>query len=76
MTTNENHEFLKMSAKAIEQQAMDNPGIGIPVDPDVADFMGISSADEAEIDVQELLNEFGDELLKEVDEESLKGETE
>lgn len=33
-------EYLSAAARQIEQQAMDNPGIGIPVDPDVADFMG------------------------------------
>jgi len=33
-------EYLSAAARLVEQQALDNPGIGIPVDPDVADFMG------------------------------------
>jgi hypothetical protein len=33
-------EYLKAAAKAIERQALDNPGLGIPADPDLADFMG------------------------------------
>lgn len=33
-------EELLAAACAVEEQALDNPGVGIPVDPDVADFMG------------------------------------
>jgi hypothetical protein len=33
-------EYLKAAAKAVNTQAAQNPDIGIPVDPDVADFMG------------------------------------
>lgn len=33
-------KYLSAAARQVEQQALDNPGIGIPVDPDVADFMG------------------------------------
>ena len=33
-------EYLTAASLEIERQALDNPGIGIPVDPDVADFMG------------------------------------
>ena len=37
----EEKDFLKAATKAVDQQAMDNPGIGIPADPDVAEHMGI-----------------------------------
>lgn len=33
-------EYLKAAADAVERQLLDNPDLGIPVDPDVADFMG------------------------------------
>ena len=33
-------EYLKVAAGAVENQAEENPDIGIPVDPDVAEFMG------------------------------------
>ena len=33
-------EYLKAAADAIERQLMNNPDLGIPVDPDVAEFMG------------------------------------
>jgi len=33
-------EILKASSEVVEVQAMDNPGIAIPVDPDLADFLG------------------------------------
>ena len=46
-------EYLEAAAKKVEQQAMDNPGIGIPVDPDVADYMGAFHSDEDLGDVQE-----------------------
>jgi hypothetical protein len=46
-------EYLEASAKIIEQQVMDNPGIGIPVDPDVADYMGAFDSDEDMGDVLE-----------------------
>lgn len=35
-----NDEYLQMAAEAIEHQAAENPDIGIPVDPEVADYMG------------------------------------
>jgi len=35
-----NNEFLQTAAEAVERQAMENPGLGIPVDPDVAEYMG------------------------------------
>ncbi|MCL2029796.1 MAG: hypothetical protein FWG97_05220 [Deltaproteobacteria bacterium] len=33
-------EYLKAAAEAVEKQVLENPGLGIPVDPDVAEFMG------------------------------------
>ena len=33
-------EYLKSAADAVEAQAEENPDIGIPVDPDVAEYMG------------------------------------
>ena len=38
-------EYLEAAAQKVEQQAMDNPGLGIPVDPDVADYMGAFTED-------------------------------
>jgi hypothetical protein len=37
---NETHKELLNAARAVDSQASDNPDIGIPVDPDVAAFMG------------------------------------
>lgn len=33
-------EYLYAAARMVELQAMENPEIGIPLDPDLADFMG------------------------------------
>ena len=33
-------DYLKAAAAAVEHQALENPDLGIPVDPDVAEFMG------------------------------------
>ena len=46
-------EYLEAAAQKVEQQAMDNPGMGIPVDPDVADYMGAFHGDEDLGDVLE-----------------------
>ncbi len=43
MTTKQegvDREYLLAAARAVQSQAVDNPSIGIPVDPDVAEFMG------------------------------------
>ena len=32
--------YLKAAADAVERQLLTHPDLGIPVDPDVADFMG------------------------------------
>ena len=46
-------DYLKAAAQQVEQQALDHPGIGIPVDPDVADYMGAFHSDENEADILE-----------------------
>lgn len=33
-------EYLEAAARAVDVQALENPGLGIPVDPEVAEFMG------------------------------------
>jgi hypothetical protein len=43
-------EYLKIAADEIERQALENPDIGIPVDPDVAEFMGAFPEDALTID--------------------------
>ncbi len=34
------NDYLKAAAAAVERQALENPDLGIPVDPDVAEYMG------------------------------------
>ena len=38
-------EELMATANVVSQQALDNPGIGIPVDPEVAEYMGAFTED-------------------------------
>lgn len=52
-------DYLQAAARRIEQQALDNPGLGIPVDPDIADYMGAFFGDE----------DLGDAIEGDVDEE-------
>lgn len=42
--------YLKSAAEAVERQALENPGLGIPVDPDVADYMGAFFEDTVDAD--------------------------
>jgi hypothetical protein len=42
---NQYKDFLKSAALAVENQIAENPHLGIPVDPDVADFMGAFEED-------------------------------
>lgn len=37
---NQYRDFLKSAARAVESQVAESPLLGIPVDPDVAEFMG------------------------------------
>lgn len=48
-----NTDYLKAAAQAVEEQVLENPGLGIPVDPDVAEFMGAFEGDEDLSDVIE-----------------------
>jgi hypothetical protein len=34
------HDYLKAAAAAVERQVLESPFLGIPADPDVAEFMG------------------------------------
>ena len=43
-------EYLKAAAEAVEKQVLENPGLGIPVDPDVAEFMGCFEEDAVTLD--------------------------
>lgn len=43
-------DYLKSAALAVENQVAENPRLGIPVDPDVADFMGAFEEDPAILD--------------------------
>lgn len=36
-------EDFSAAANVVSEQTLDNPGVGIPVDPDVAEFMGAFS---------------------------------
>lgn len=38
--TDREKNYLKAAAEAVAQQVTDNPLLGVPVDPDVADWMG------------------------------------
>lgn len=52
----EQKEYLSRAAQIVEEQAEQNPTIGIPVDPDVADHMGAFQSDENLDDVLEAKN--------------------
>ena len=43
-------EYLKAAASAVKNQAEENPDIGIPVDPDVAEFMGAFEEEAVSLD--------------------------
>ena len=43
-------EYFIAAADAVERQALENPDIGIPVDPDVADYMGAFEEDAVTLD--------------------------
>jgi hypothetical protein len=44
-------ERLIAAANMVSRQAAENPGLGIPVDPDVAEFMGAFEGNEDLLDV-------------------------
>jgi len=43
--TKEEKDYLEAAAREVERQAMENPGVAIPVAPDVAEYMGAASDD-------------------------------
>jgi len=45
------NDFLKTAARAVEIQVAENPSLGIPVDPEVAEYMGAFEDDPATLDV-------------------------
>lgn len=47
-------DFLQSAARAVEDQVADNPLLGIPVDPDVAEYMGAFEEDPAVLQVIDL----------------------
>jgi len=43
--SDEEKAYFEAAAAEVERQAMENPGVPIPVDPDVADYMGAAEDD-------------------------------
>lgn len=43
--TDKEKDYLKAAANVVAQQVTDNPLLGVPVDPDVADWMGAFTED-------------------------------
>ena len=41
----EDKSYLEAAAAAVDREAMENPGVPIPVDPDVAAYMGAMEDD-------------------------------
>jgi len=37
--------YLEAAAAEVERQVMENPGVPIPIDPDVAEYMGLGVED-------------------------------
>ncbi len=53
-------DYLKAAAEAVERQALENPDLGIPADPDVAEYMG--AFEEQAVTLDDVLDiESGDE---------------
>lgn len=46
----EHAEALRLAADMVDRQSSENPELGIPVDPDVADYMGAFFDPAAEAD--------------------------
>lgn len=49
-------DYLKAATQAVESQAADEPALGIPVDPDVAEFMG--AFEETAVTLDEVMEAF------------------
>jgi len=43
--TEQEQTYLEAAAEAVERQMMENPGVPVPVDPDVAAYMGAMQDD-------------------------------
>jgi len=43
--TEQEKAYLEAAATAIERQMMENPGVPVPIDPDVAAYMGAMQDD-------------------------------
>lgn len=59
----ENFDELREAADMVDMQSSENPTLGVPVDPDVADFMGAfyDPAAEADAEGMEELDDLEDE---------------
>ncbi len=54
------NDYLKAAAAAVERQVLENPDLGIPADPDVAEYMG--AFEEQAVTLDDVLDaESGDE---------------
>lgn len=51
-------DYLKAAAAAVERQGLENPDLGIPADPDVAEFMG--AFEEEAVSLDEVLDSASD----------------
>ena len=49
----EEKAYFEAAAAEVERQAMENPDVPIPVDPDVADYMG--AAEDDSLDVADII---------------------
>ena len=43
-------DYLKAASQAVERQVTEDLGLGVPVDPDVAEFMGAFEEDAVSLD--------------------------
>ena len=51
--SDEEKAYFEAAAAEVERQAMENPGVPIPVDPDVAEYMG--AAEDDSLDTAEII---------------------
>lgn len=60
--TEQEKAYLEAAAREVERQMEENPNIAIPVDPDVAEYMGAVASEE---DVADVLDALADEEIVE-----------
>lgn len=65
---NQELERLRAAAEMVDTQSSENPELGIPVDPDVAEFMGAFSDPASEADALSYEKRVGSEDCEEADE--------